>query len=150
MSDVAGIDHIKQEFLDIIEFLRNPEEYSKRGARPPKGVLLEGGPGLGKTLIAKAVAGEAGVPFYQMGGSEFVEIIVGERYTLLYLYLSNCFNYIYHLQYISKDSYFDDRPNNRPMKIRLICKIYVFIGSEFNIKKYKIVCIIALFNLRFH
>ena len=61
----------------MLQFLKNPRQYLALGTRPPKGVLLEGDPGTGKTLLAKAIAGEAGVPFYQMSGSEFVEAIVG-------------------------------------------------------------------------
>ena len=61
----------------LLQFLKNPRRYLALGTKPPKGVLLEGEPGTGKTLVAKAIAGEAGVPFYQMAGSEFVEAIVG-------------------------------------------------------------------------
>ena len=61
----------------VVAFLRDPSRFGTVGARPPRGLLLEGGPGTGKTLVAKAIAGEAGVPFYSMSGSEFVEIIVG-------------------------------------------------------------------------
>ena len=74
---VAGADATLDEVRFVVDFLKDPSAYAARGAVPPKGILLEGGPGTGKTLIAKAVAGEAGVPFYQMSGSEFVEAIVG-------------------------------------------------------------------------
>jgi cell division protease FtsH len=76
-ADVAGIDEAKEELTEIVDFLRNPDKYLKLGARIPRGVLLSGAPGTGKTLLARAVAGEAGVPFFQMSASEFVEMIVG-------------------------------------------------------------------------
>ena len=75
--DVAGIDEAKAELEQIVEFLRNPERYRRLGGRIPKGVLIVGAPGTGKTLLAKAVAGEAGVPFLSISGSEFVEMFVG-------------------------------------------------------------------------
>ena len=76
-DDVAGVDEAKQELEEIVEFLRNPEEYGKLGARVPKGILLVGPPGTGKTLLARAVAGQAGVTFLSISGSEFVEMFVG-------------------------------------------------------------------------
>lgn len=76
-SDVAGIDEEKQELEEIVDFLKNGEKYTKLGAKIPKGVLLVGVPGTGKTLMAKAVAGEAGVPFFSISGSDFVEMFVG-------------------------------------------------------------------------
>jgi cell division protease FtsH len=76
-NDVAGIDEAKEELTEIVDFLKNPDKYLKLGARIPRGVLLSGQPGTGKTLLARAVAGEAGVPFFQMSASEFVEMIVG-------------------------------------------------------------------------
>ena len=76
-KDVAGIDEAKQELKEVVEFLREPEKFKKVGAKIPKGVLLLGNPGTGKTLLAKAVAGEAKVPFFSMSGSEFVEMFVG-------------------------------------------------------------------------
>jgi len=76
-QDVAGIDEAKEELMEIVEFLKNPEHYRRLGGRIPKGVLIVGAPGTGKTLLAKAVAGEAGVPFFSMSGSEFVEMFVG-------------------------------------------------------------------------
>nr|CAD1824191.1 unnamed protein product [Ananas comosus var. bracteatus] len=76
-SDVAGIDEAVEELLELVRYLKNPELFDKMGIKPPHGVLLEGPPGCGKTLVAKAIAGEAGVPFYQMAGSEFVEVLVG-------------------------------------------------------------------------
>lgn len=76
-TDVAGIDEAKHELEEVVEFLREPEKFKKIGARIPKGVLLLGSPGTGKTLLAKAVAGEAKVPFFSMSGSEFVEMFVG-------------------------------------------------------------------------
>lgn len=76
-SDVAGMENVKQELREIVEFLKNPEKYREFGAKIPKGVLLAGYPGTGKTLLARAVAGEAGVPFYSVSASEFVEIFVG-------------------------------------------------------------------------
>lgn len=77
LQDVAGLAEEKEELQEIIDFLKDPAKYTKIGARIPKGVLLEGGPGTGKTLLAKAVAGEAGVPFYSISGSDFVEMFVG-------------------------------------------------------------------------
>lgn len=74
---VAGVDEAKEELKEVVDFLRNPEQYGRLGARMPKGVLLVGPPGTGKTLIARAVAGEAGVPFFSISGSEFVEMFVG-------------------------------------------------------------------------
>ncbi|WP_342252595.1 ATP-dependent zinc metalloprotease FtsH [Spiroplasma endosymbiont of Amphibalanus improvisus] len=76
-SDVAGISEEKEEFIELVDYLKNPQKYSIMGARTPKGVLMEGPPGTGKTLLAKAVAGEAGVPFYIISGSEFEEVFVG-------------------------------------------------------------------------
>eukprot|EP00258_Populus_trichocarpa_P048242 XP_024464261.1 ATP-dependent zinc metalloprotease FTSH 7, chloroplastic isoform X2 [Populus trichocarpa] len=76
-ADVAGIDEAKEELEEIVEFLRNPDRYTRLGARPPRGVLLVGLPGTGKTLLAKAVAGEAEVPFISCSASEFVELYVG-------------------------------------------------------------------------
>lgn len=76
-KDVAGIDEEKQELEEIVDFLKNGEKYVKLGAKIPKGVLLVGVPGTGKTLMAKAVAGEAGVPFFSISGSDFVEMFVG-------------------------------------------------------------------------
>jgi cell division protease FtsH len=76
-DDVAGIDEAKTELQEIVQFLKYPEKFQKLGGRIPKGVLLVGAPGTGKTLLAKAVAGEAGVPFFSISGSEFVEMFVG-------------------------------------------------------------------------
>lgn len=76
-KDVAGIDEAKLELEEVVDFLKNSERYQKLGARIPKGVLLVGAPGTGKTLLAKAVAGEAGVPFFSISGSDFVEMFVG-------------------------------------------------------------------------
>jgi len=76
-SDVAGIEEVKEELTEIVDFLKNPKKYLAAGARIPKGVLLAGAPGTGKTLLAKAVAGEAGVPFFHTSGSEFEEMLVG-------------------------------------------------------------------------
>lgn len=77
MKDVAGLPEAKEELQEVIDFLRHPDRYVQLGARIPKGVLLEGVPGTGKTLLAKAVAGEAGVPFYSISGSDFVELFAG-------------------------------------------------------------------------
>ena len=76
-NDVAGVDEEKEELQEIVEFLKNPKKFTDMGARIPKGVLLVGHPGTGKTLLAKAVAGEAGVPFFIISGSDFVEMFVG-------------------------------------------------------------------------
>jgi cell division protease FtsH len=76
-EDVAGVDEAKEELKEIVEFLKEPEKFISLGARIPKGVLLVGTPGTGKTLMAKAVSGEAGVPFFSISGSEFVEMFVG-------------------------------------------------------------------------
>ncbi len=76
-DDVAGIDEAKEELLEIVEFLRTPERFQALGGRIPRGVLLVGSPGTGKTLLAKAVAGEASVPFFSISGSDFVEMFVG-------------------------------------------------------------------------
>jgi cell division protease FtsH len=75
--DVAGVEEAKSELQEIVEFLKYPQRFTTMGARTPKGVLLVGAPGTGKTLISRAVAGEAGVPFYSVSGSEFVEMFVG-------------------------------------------------------------------------
>ncbi|HKO21945.1 MAG TPA: ATP-dependent zinc metalloprotease FtsH, partial [Candidatus Eisenbacteria bacterium] len=75
--DVAGIDEAENELVEIVDFLKDPQKYQRLGGTAPKGVLLVGAPGTGKTLLARAVAGEAGVPFFSMSGSEFVEMIVG-------------------------------------------------------------------------
>jgi cell division protease FtsH len=76
-NDVAGVDEAKEELREVVEFLREPQKFIQLGARIPKGVLLVGPPGTGKTLMAKAVSGEAGVPFFSISGSEFVEMFVG-------------------------------------------------------------------------
>src|SRR3990167_8725871 len=76
-NDVAGVDEAKKELVEIVDFLKNPEKYKKLGARTPKGVLLVGPAGCGKTLLAKAVAGEANVPFFSIAGSEFMKMLVG-------------------------------------------------------------------------
>ncbi|KAG1677023.1 hypothetical protein FOA52_001192 [Chlamydomonas sp. UWO 241] len=76
-ADVAGVDEAKEELAEVVEFLRDPERFQKLGARPPCGVLLVGPPGTGKTMLAKAVAGEADVPFFSISASEFVELYVG-------------------------------------------------------------------------
>ncbi|KTD53699.1 protease, ATP-dependent zinc-metallo [Legionella santicrucis] len=76
-QDVAGVDEAKTELMEVVEFLKNPQHYTRIGAHIPKGVLLVGPPGTGKTLLARAVAGEAGVPFFSINGSEFVEMFVG-------------------------------------------------------------------------
>lgn len=76
-EDVAGVDEVKEELAEIVDFLKHPKRYLALGARIPKGVLLYGEPGTGKTLVAKAVAGEAGVPFFSISGSDFVEMFVG-------------------------------------------------------------------------
>jgi cell division protease FtsH len=76
-QDVAGIDEAREECEEIVEFLKNPKKFSRLGGRIPKGVLLMGAPGTGKTLLARAIAGEAGVPFFSISGSDFVELFVG-------------------------------------------------------------------------
>ncbi|MBL9094300.1 MAG: ATP-dependent zinc metalloprotease FtsH [Planctomycetaceae bacterium] len=76
-ADVAGLEGVKNELTEIVEFLKNPQKFQRLGGRIPKGVLLEGPPGTGKTLLAKAVAGEAGVPFFSINGSEFIQMFVG-------------------------------------------------------------------------
>ncbi|HEX8923982.1 MAG TPA: ATP-dependent zinc metalloprotease FtsH [Patescibacteria group bacterium] len=76
-KDVAGVEEAKKDLVEVVDFLKHPEKYHKVGARAPKGVLLVGPAGVGKTLLAKAVAGEANVPFYSMAGSEFMEMLVG-------------------------------------------------------------------------
>ena len=76
-DDVAGIDEAREELEEIVEFLRDPQRFSKLGGQIPKGALLVGSPGTGKTLLARAIAGEAGVPFFTISGSDFVEMFVG-------------------------------------------------------------------------
>ena len=76
-DDVAGIDEAKEELQEVVEFLKDPKKFTRLGGRIPKGVLLVGSPGTGKTLLAKAIAGEAGVPFFSISGSDFVEMFVG-------------------------------------------------------------------------
>lgn len=77
-KDVAGCDEAKKEILEFVHFLKNPKKYTDLGARIPKGALLCGPPGTGKTMLAKATAGEANVPFFSISGSDFVEMFVGE------------------------------------------------------------------------
>ncbi len=76
-KDLAGLDEAKLEISEFVEFLQNPKKYQQIGARLPRGALLSGPPGTGKTMLAKACAGEAGVPFFYMSGSDFVEMFVG-------------------------------------------------------------------------
>src|SRR5207245_3733312 len=76
-DDVAGIDEVKADLQEVVDFLREPQKYQRLGGTVPKGVLLIGAPGTGKTLLARAVAGEAKVPFFSIAASEFVEAIVG-------------------------------------------------------------------------
>ena len=76
-DDVAGVEEAKDEVVELVEFLKDPKKFQKLGGRIPKGILMIGAPGTGKTLLAKAVAGEAGVPFVSISGSEFVELYVG-------------------------------------------------------------------------
>ena len=76
-ADVAGIDEAKEEVAETVEFLKNPKKFKKIGGRIPRGVLLVGPPGCGKTLLAKAIAGESDVPFFSISGSDFVEMFVG-------------------------------------------------------------------------
>ena len=76
-SDVAGEDEAKESLAEVVDYLHNPDKYTQAGASMPKGILLVGPPGTGKTMLAKAVAGEAGVPFFSISGSEFVEMFVG-------------------------------------------------------------------------
>ncbi len=76
-ADVAGVDEAKQELEEIVDFLKHPKRYGEIGAKMPKGIMLVGSPGTGKTLLARAVAGEAGVPFFTVSGSDFVEMFVG-------------------------------------------------------------------------
>ena len=76
-ADVAGVDEAKEELQEVVDFLSNPKKFTRLGGRIPKGVLLVGSPGTGKTLLARAVAGEAGVPFFSISGSDFVEMFVG-------------------------------------------------------------------------
>src|SRR3989339_936660 len=76
-ADVAGVDEAKEELKEIVEFLKNPAKFQALGAKIPKGLLLMGAPGTGKTLFARAIAGEAGVPFFSISGSDFVEMFVG-------------------------------------------------------------------------
>jgi cell division protease FtsH len=71
------VDEAKEELMEVVDFLKTPEKYTTIGGKIPKGVLLVGSPGTGKTLLAKAAAGEAGVPFFRMSGSDFVEMFVG-------------------------------------------------------------------------
>lgn len=76
-DDIAGIDQVKAEILEVVAFLKDPERFLRLGAKSPAGVLLVGPPGTGKTLLAKAIAGEAGVPFFSIAGTEFMEMFVG-------------------------------------------------------------------------
>ena len=77
LADVAGCDEAKEEVQEVVDFLRDPSKFQRLGGRIPRGILLVGSPGTGKTLLAKAIAGEAKVPFFSLSGSEFVEMFVG-------------------------------------------------------------------------
>ena len=85
-DDVKGVDEAKDELQDVVDFLRDPDRFSCLGGKMPHGVLLVGEPGVGKTLLAKAVAGEAGVPFFQAAGSEFDEVFVGTGTIFVFLH----------------------------------------------------------------
>ena len=76
-ADVAGVDEVKEELAEVVDYLKHPKRYLEVGAKIPRGILLVGPPGTGKTLLAKAVAGEADVPFFSVSGSDFVEMFVG-------------------------------------------------------------------------
>ena len=76
-ADVAGIEEAKEEVMEIVEFLRDPSKFQRLGGKIPRGVLMVGSPGTGKTLLARAIAGEARVPFFTISGSDFVEMFVG-------------------------------------------------------------------------
>src|SRR5574340_112829 len=76
-ADVAGVEEVRHELMEVVEFMQDPKRFKRLGAKVPKGILLYGPPGTGKTLLAKAVAGEAGVPFFTISGSDFVEMFVG-------------------------------------------------------------------------
>ena len=76
-SDVAGVEEAKEEVAELVEFLRNPGKFQKLGGHIPRGILMVGSPGTGKTLLARAIAGEAKVPFFSISGSDFVEMFVG-------------------------------------------------------------------------
>ncbi len=78
LSDVIGIDDVKQDMLEVVDFLRRGDELRRIGAKIPKGILLIGPPGVGKTMLAKAIANEAGVPFYGLSGSYFISALAGE------------------------------------------------------------------------
>ena len=84
-DDVAGVEEAKQELAEVVDYLKNTQKYQKLGAKIPKGILLLGPPGCGKTLLARAVAGEAGVPFFHISGSDFVEMFVGVGASAVYL-----------------------------------------------------------------
>ena len=76
-ADVAGVEEAKEEVQEVVDFLRDPTKFQKLGGKIPTGILMTGSPGTGKTLLAKAIAGEAGVPFFSISGSDFVEMFVG-------------------------------------------------------------------------
>ena len=86
-ADVAGVDEAKEDVQELVEFLRDPSKFQRLGGHIPRGVLMVGQPGTGKTLLAKAVAGEAKVPFFSISGSDFVEMFVGVGKTMKYLKL---------------------------------------------------------------
>lgn len=138
-ADVAGIDEEKEQLQEVVEFLKNPQKYTEMGARIPKGILLNGAPGTGKTLLARAIAGEAGVPFFKESGSNFDEVFVGRgasRVRTLFeeaRKVAPCLIFIDEIDSVAKSRYSSTNNSNEQTLNQLLAEIDGFDSKEDNI-----------------